>query len=238
MENVVPGVLQRLRAADILRMAGLNAAALGQEYCRAGLVQEAQRQGARLFGVINSEQTNHNLPSAIHEESSGVGPYFCEVEIHEGQGPASWVSQCTCHADTALLCPHSAALLYLWLAHPSAFVTIAPSTIAQKQEKAPGPGTAIEQKDIPVPLATKAQPPRLTALLSGQTPSANIVDLLAQSGLSELRSMAREYEIVSNGLNKQQLVEALVSALGQPDMVRHVATSLQKPQRQLLAAIT
>jgi hypothetical protein len=238
MENVVPGVLQRLQAADILRMAGLNAAALGQEYCRAGLVQEAQRQGTRLFGIINSGQTNHNLPSAIHEENSGVGPYFCEVEIHEGQGPVSWVSQCTCNADTALLCPHSAALLYLWLAHPSAFVTIAPSTIAQRQEKAPGSGTAMEQKDVPVQIAAKTLLPRLTTLLSGQTPSANIVDLLSQSGLSELRGMAREYEIASNGLNKQQLVEALVSALGQPDMVRHVATSLQKPQRQLLAAVT
>jgi hypothetical protein len=245
MENVVPGVLQRLRAADILRMAGLNSAALGQEYCRAGLVQETLRQGAKLSGVINNVHADNDLASSNYDGNSRIGPrsYSCEVEVQEGRSPASWVSQCTCNAQTALLCPHAAALLYLWLSHPSAFVTVAPSAISQKQEEAEVasvPVSATVQKEVSLEVSASARSlsPRLATLLPGQTPPGNIVEMFSQSGLSELRGIAREYEIVSNGLNKQQLVEALVGALKQPEVVRRVATTLQKPQRQLLAAIT
>jgi len=239
MENVVPGVLQRLRAADILRMAGLNAAALGQEYCRAGFVQETRRQGAKLFGVVNNVHSDNIPSSSNYEGDSRTGPktYTCEVEM---KGPTSWASQCTCNAETALLCPHAAALLYLWLSHPSAFVTVAPSAISQKQEEDSVPLSPIVQKEASLEVAAspKSLPPRPATILSVQTPSANIAEFLSQSGLSELRGIAREYEIVSNGLNKQQLVEVLVGALRQPEVVRRVATSLQKSQRQLLAAVT
>ena len=238
MENVVPGVLQRLRAADILRMAGLNAAALGQEYCRAGFVQETRRQGAKLFGVINSVHSDNISTSSNYEGDSRTGPkiYTCEVEVKD---PTSWISQCTCNAETALLCPHAAALLYLWLSHSSVFVTATPSAISQKQEESVSLSPTV-QKEASLEVAASPKPlsPRPATILSAQTPSANITELLSQSGLSELRGIAREYEIVSNGLNKQQLVEALVEALRQPEVVRRVATTLQKSQRQLLAAVT
>jgi hypothetical protein len=239
MENVVPGVLQRLRAADILRMAGLNAAALGQEYCRVGFVQEPRRQGAKLFGVVNNAHADSALTLSNDNDDSKTGPktYSCEVEV---KGPASWVSKCTCNAETSLLCPHAAALLYLWLSHPSAFVTVVPPVVSQQPEEPPEQGPVVAQKEAPLEVSTSARslPPRPATILPGQTPSGNIMEILAQSGLSELRSIAREYEIVSNGLNKQQLVEVLVGALRQPEVVRRVATTLQKSQRQLLAAIT
>jgi hypothetical protein len=239
MENVVPGVLQRLRAADILRMAGLNAAALGQEYCRAGFVQETWRQGAKLLGVINNVHADNVLTSSSNEGESRIGPKTCTCEV-EVKSPTSWVSKCTCNAETSLLCPHAAALLYLWLSHPSVFVTVAPSAISQKQEEASVPVSATVQKEatLEVSVSAKSLPPRPAMILPGQTPPGNIFEILTQSGLSALRGIAREYEIVSNGLNKQQLVEVLTEALRQPEVVRHVATTLQKPQRQLLAAVT
>src|SRR5579872_5025235 len=52
MEDVVPGVLQRLREADIIGLAGLAGASLGQEYCRSGHVSTTRRQGARLSGIV------------------------------------------------------------------------------------------------------------------------------------------------------------------------------------------
>ena len=52
MENVAPNNLQRLRAADIIRMAGLTAASVGQEYYRSGAVHSLSRQGALLLGVV------------------------------------------------------------------------------------------------------------------------------------------------------------------------------------------
>ncbi|HEV2655694.1 MAG TPA: hypothetical protein VGT82_12085, partial [Ktedonobacteraceae bacterium] len=75
MENVVPGTLQRLRAADIIRMAGLAAASVGQEYCRTGVVHSMQRQGARLSGVVEV------LHTAVPAEETGRRRYPVEVEI-------------------------------------------------------------------------------------------------------------------------------------------------------------
>jgi Helicase conserved C-terminal domain len=66
----------------------------------------------------------------------------------------------------------------------------------------------------------------------------DITELLSQLGLSELRAIAREYDITRTGMNKQQLVEAMVEVLKQPEMIRKVVGTLEKPQRQLLAALT
>jgi len=74
--------------------------------------------------------------------------------------------------------------------------------------------------------------------MRGPTPSANLVDILSQNGLSELRSIAREYDIATGGQHKQQLVEAIAGALRQPELVRRSASTLEKPQRQLLATLT
>src|SRR5205807_865795 len=54
----------------------------------------------------------------------------------------------------------------------------------------------------------------------------------------ELRSIAREYDITTVGLSKQQLVKAIAGVLQQPEVVRRIAGTLEKPQRQLLAALT
>jgi len=48
--------------------------------------------------------------------------------------------------------------------------------------------------------------------LRGPTPSASLLDILSQNGLSELRGMAREYDVVTTGLSKQQLAEAIAGA--------------------------
>ncbi len=78
MQNIVPGALQRLRAADIIRMAGLGAAASGQEYCRSGAVQDTQREGARLTGVV---EVPHTTTSATEVPTAEKRQYSVEVEI-------------------------------------------------------------------------------------------------------------------------------------------------------------
>jgi len=77
-----------------------------------------------------------------------------------------------------------------------------------------------------------------TVKMRGPTPSANLVDILSQNGLSELRGIAREYDIATGGQHKQQLAEAIAGALRQPELVRRSASTLEKPQRQLLATLT
>jgi len=49
--------------------------------------------------------------------------------------------------------------------------------------------------------------------------------------------MAREYDLNPAGLSKQQLAEAIVKILRQPEVVRKVAAALEKPPRQLLATL-
>ena len=63
MNDVVPSALQRLRAADIIRVAGLAIASLGQEYCRIGAVHETMRQGTQLLGVVDTTNM-HNASTA------------------------------------------------------------------------------------------------------------------------------------------------------------------------------
>src|SRR6266699_2625409 len=129
MEHIVPGVLQRLRAADIMRMAGLVAASLGQEYCRAGAVHQTQRQGARLSGVVDIRHGAGNVPHSLdhHDTDSSERQYAVSVEV---QSPTAWVSTCQCSAGSSSLCPHAAALLYQWLNQPLTFSSMSKATTA------------------------------------------------------------------------------------------------------------
>ncbi len=227
MQNIVPGALQRLRAADIIRMAGLVAAAAGQEYCRSGAVHNTQRQGAHLIGVV---EVPHSNTSAAEVPAAETRHYSVEVEI---QSVSSWPGNCQCGQSTPVaLCMHAAALLYQWLARPALFVS---SATKQEPDSGNEEAEALEHTLKPDHTSVFTKPP--VASLS-PAPSGTLQEILTQFGLSELRGIAREYEIVPNGMNKQQLVEAVKEALNQPEAVRKVAATLEKPPRQLLAALT
>lgn len=228
MQNIVPSALQRLRAADIIRMAGLAAAAAGQEYCRSGAVHTTQRQGARLAGVVEVPHTN---TSAAEVPAVEKHRYAVEVEL---QSVSSWVGNCQCGQSTqSALCVHAAALLYQWLARPVVFVsaTPVPQEPIAEHEGAEVLGHTLKPDHIPV--VTKP-----LSALRNPVASGSLQDILTQFGLSDLRGIAREYEIVTNGMNKPQLVEAIKEVLNQPEAVRKVAATLEKPPRQLLAALT
>jgi hypothetical protein len=228
MQNIVPGALQRLRAADIIRMTGLASAAAGQEYCRSGAVHNTQRQGARLTGVVEVPHTN---TSAAEVPAAETHRYSVEVEI---QSVSSWAGNCQCGQCTPVaLCVHAAALLYQWLARPMIFVSPTPAlqTPSSSNDESEVLGQTLKPEHLPA--ITKS-----LAALRNPITAANLQDILTQFGLSELRGIAREYEITTNGMNKPQLVEAIMETLNQPEAVRKVAATLEKPPRQLLAALT
>ncbi|GCE14077.1 hypothetical protein [Tengunoibacter tsumagoiensis] len=240
MENVAPGILQRLRAADIIRMAGLSSAALGQEYERTGSIANTQRSGARLSGVVT---LSHASTSTEQEKSDASLMRSCIVSV-ELQSSTSWLTICSCHTPSTLLCSHGAALLYHWLATPALFLPVQPtggdlssSSHVGDADKAPGKEMTKEDisREIAAPIAPSSpvvQPARSPAVAS------DLLALLAQLSLSDLRNIAREYEIVTTGLAKQQLAEEIFQALQQPETVRRLAATLEKSQRQLLAALT
>jgi len=253
MYDVVPGTLQRLREADIVGMAGLTLASLGLEYCRIGAVHATKRQGARLSGIVEVSNSHFNQGASTTNgaKETGQAPlsplerYSVAVEMRDH---ISCNVNCTCSlsaAQSPVVCEHAAALLYAWLAHPLTFkpptTSISSSTSQPFEQQAAKPLLAAEQTgnttlemNQPRPL-TQARPvPTLQPLV----PASNTAEMLAQSGLSELRAIARECGITTNGLSKQQLAEAIVELLKQPEAVRRVVATLEKQQRQLLAALT
>jgi len=253
MENIVPGTLRRLRAADIIRMAGLTTASLGQEHCRTGAVHNTQRQETRISGVVDlfSRTAANDLAgpgdgNAMPYEEVHQHRYSAEIEL---QSHTAWVSTCSCGTNSiapAHICVHVATLLYQWLARPATFLsaTAHPLTAEKAEERAPTtpaakppliPASADDTLIEIHPAMTKVKPITL-----GHNPLVveDLVDILTQLGLSDLRGIAREYGITTNGMNKQQLAQAIVEALGQPETVRRVAATLEKPQRQLLASLT
>src|SRR2546421_5458454 len=127
MDDVVPGVLQRLRAADIIRMAGLAVASMGQEYCRIGAVHATMRRGTKLLGIVDASHLGNvskaGAPGSVEAPEQGAieqHRYSVEVEI---QSASTWLASCSCSSDVAAICRHAAALLYQWLAHPTTFVS-------------------------------------------------------------------------------------------------------------------
>src|SRR5207249_8585449 len=97
--------------------------------------------------------------------------------------------------------------------------------------------TPAEPKTALEPARSSGQVGYIVAL-RGPSPVAPLLDILTQMGISELRGLAREYDITPTGLSKQQLAEAILVVLQQPEVVREMASTLEKPQRQLLATLT
>src|SRR6266700_5051702 len=245
MDDVVPSALQRLRAADIIRMAGLAVASMGQEYCRIGAVRATMRRGAKLLGIVDtSHLADVSLPGARGTAAADQGPveqHRCSVEV-EIQSSSTWHASCTCSPNAVAMCRHAAALLYQWLVHPNTFVAPSSSDFRTSSRTAPakreGGNQATGGQSRALQSARQGGQVAYTVKMRGPTPSANLVDILSQNGLSELRSIAREYDIATGGQHKQQLVEAIAGALRQPELVRRSASTLEKPQRQLLATLT
>ena len=253
MYDVVPGALQRLREADIVSMAGLTVASLGQEYCRIGAVYATKRQGARLSGIVEVPYSTLNQAasttnSTIETQQAIISPpgrYSVEVELRDR---ITCNVTCSCSqtaTQSTVVCPHAAALLYHWLAQPVNFTTTphasaspVPLPFEQETEK-----SSLEngQKDNTVLETKQSQPLAQTRPMQALQTSfslSNTVEILAQSGLSDLRTLAREHDIPTNGLSKQQLAEAIVDILKQPETIRRIVATLEKQQRQFLAALT
>lgn len=259
MNDVMPGILQRLRAADIIRMAGLQVASVGQEYARRGAVHATKRQGARLLGIVDGPSIPHETGAAASKQEETEQAYYSvEVEL---QNANAWLVICTCRSSSlplpipaapGTLCQHAAALLYQWLARPSTFAIAAPTTpLAAYADPVASPyatgSVAREQggEGNKGGMQAMAKLPRQYASGNGSmargvlSPQVqHTAELLGQLGLSDLRMIAREYDVAANGLNRQQLADAVLGVLRQPEAVRRVAATLEKLPRQLLATIT
>ena len=254
MDDVVPITLQRLRAADIIRVAGLAVASLGQEYSRIGAVHGTMRRRSQLLGIVDTaslgyEQdataTNPTVGAQLTAPSTPTTPaspssheqhrYVVDVEW---QSSSVWIANCTCSPGSSAMCSHAAALLYQWLAHPQAFTSMPPLPVSANVPSSlpASPSTATESSPTGKSSSAGSSGGHLVTV-RGPTPTASLAEILSQIGLSELRGIAREYDVATTGLSKQQLMEAISEIFKRPEAVRRVAAALEKPQRQLLATL-
>lgn len=249
MDDIVPGVLLRLREADIVGMAGLAGASLGQEYCRRGFVSLMKRQGVRLSGVVTLSGAfaegggEQEASEPQEEEHSEAASRHFELAV-EVVSNSACQAVCSCGKQAALLCPHAAALLYQWINRPLSFISLPP--LPETEVAVSMPDGLRERTAVP-----KSQNTQVTSSIRTPSPSRfstsatllhrrlevnTVSETLAQFGLSELRALAREYGVELAGLGKQQLIETLIETLRQPEAIRRVVRTLEKPPRQLLAA--
>ncbi len=245
MDDIVPVALQRLREADIIGLAGLASASLGQAYARRGHVSTTRRQGARISGVVTLPELS--LEAGVEQSEDAVrGADFVadqrfEVAV-EVVRRDSCRAVCTCGNTAVLLCVHAAALLYHWVNHSYTFVALraradedtpsVPHSVSSLVSNSVNTIRAFSDDSPPDASST----PRYEPLPTRNLPVNSVSETVGQLGLSELRALAREYDIALPGLAKQQLIETLIETLSQPEAVKRVAATLDKPQRQLLAA--
>ncbi len=251
MDDIAPGALQRLREADIVGLAGLAGASLGQEYCRSGYVSTTKRQGKRLSGVLTVPGVSPDISISSYalqtnDEKSSEMPasQICEVEAEIVNSSTCHVV-CSCCSQTVLICEHAAALLYQWIHHPYAFVSFTAALPEETDEDLTDSTEVLQEEETrgtrpfagnSVPTVAPLAAPHPTSFSLQKIPITTISEALTQLGLSELRTLARHYGITATGLGKQQLMETMIEMLAQPEVIRRVVATLEKPQRQLLAA--
>src|SRR5437667_5589020 len=174
MYDVVPGALQRLREADIVSMAGLMVASLGQEYFRKGAVHATKRQGALLSGIVEISNTTLNQTASTTDSTletqqaiiSSPGSYVTEIELRDR---LSSNVTCSCKqpgVKSEVVCSHAAALLYCWLAHPLNFQVASPplaSAVPLPFEQADAKSPMEDENDVVE--MNKAQNPTQTVRL-------------------------------------------------------------------------
>ncbi|HEV2581391.1 MAG TPA: Rho termination factor N-terminal domain-containing protein [Ktedonobacteraceae bacterium] len=235
MYDIVPGALQHLREADIISMAGLAVAAQGQEYSRTSAVHSTHRQGSRLSGIVDvgglpskADAIGTNAAKAVEFPGMTLQSFPVTVEINDAN---TWHFTCACtpvNSSSLRLCVHAAALLYYWLARPFAF---AASPTAATPSIPSAPSSSLMQPMLP----TK---PALSTPTVAPVQPTKTADSLALLAPPDLRTIAKEYELASNGLNKQEMIEAILGVFRQPEVVRRMVGTLEKMQRQFLATFT
>src|SRR5260370_3123286 len=207
MYDIIPGALERQSESDIVSMAGLMVASLGQEYYRKGAVHATKRQGALLSGIVEVSNTipnqNASTTNSTLESQQAIFPtldsYFTEVELRDR---ISCNVTCSCKQSTvqsAVVCSHAAALLFYWLAHPLNFQKAphthpspAPQLFEQSSVQSP-----VENDNVMTETKHSQAPAQTRPLQALQTslPFSNTFEILVQLGLSELRAVARAYDI-------------------------------------------
>ena len=156
--------LLRLRAADVVRLCGLNAAADGLELVANHSVIASRREGSRLQATVND--------SASHE---------VWVELADEADTVRWA--CDCARATPLACAHVAAVLSAWIAHPADFIASADESPSALDLEA----TETSRVSSPLPRS----PARAPTQPAAPTDTRSLAAALARMNSADVAEIAR-----------------------------------------------
>jgi hypothetical protein len=201
--------LLRLRAADVVRLCGLNAAASGLELASNHCVVAGERDGSRLLSTV-----------------SAGSPYTVWVEITDDADSARW--SCDCAHRGPLACEHVAATLSTWIAHPSDFLVQGLETSTRATPEPP-PESAFS----PSHASEHAALSRAGPLAESLTLDA----ALARFNAAEVDALARRILGPDAPSETDDRSRAIVAALSNSSRLHALLQQLERPAQTLLTRI-
>ncbi|HEX5440186.1 MAG TPA: hypothetical protein VFW76_04840, partial [Ktedonobacterales bacterium] len=208
-EQSPSAALLRLRAADVVRICGLNAAAVGLELAANHHVVAGQRDGSRLLATVIDGS-----------------PHTVSVEAADDTDATRWT--CGSAHTGPLACEHVAAVLTAWIAHPSDF-------LVKGSESAPEAETKSPTEHIPTqPLTSAPTPPSLAAHTAE---TLTLAGALARMNAADVDAIARRILSRETPADMSDTARAIVAALSDPGRLQALLEQLDRPARRLLTMI-
>ncbi|HEX5547778.1 MAG TPA: hypothetical protein VFX24_10225 [Ktedonobacterales bacterium] len=208
-EQSPSAALLRLRAADVVRVCGLNAAAVGLELAANHRVVAGQRDGSRLLATVMDGS-----------------PYTVSIEATDDADTIRWA--CDCTQAGPLACEHVAAVLSAWIAHPSDFLVKGSKNAPEAESKPPTENTGTH------PLISDIAPPSL-AVPAAET--LTLAGVLARMNAADVDVVARRILGTHMSGDTSDTIRAIVAALSDPGHLQALLTQLERPARTLLTMI-
>ncbi|HEU4783016.1 MAG TPA: hypothetical protein VFS83_06740, partial [Ktedonobacterales bacterium] len=201
--------LLRLRAADVVRVCGLSAAAVGLELAANHRVLAGQRDGSRLLATVMDGS-----------------PRTVSVEAAEDTDAMLWACDCT-HAGP-LACEHVAAILSAWVAHPSDFQVNGREKASDAESEPPAENTRTHPLTSDIALPSLAVPAAETLTLAGA---------LARMNATDVDVVARRILGIDMPGDTSDAIREIVAALSDPAHLQTLLKQLERPARTLLTLI-
>lgn len=208
-EQSPSAALLRLRAADVVRVCGLNAASVGLGLAANHRVVAGQRDGGRLLATVIDES-----PCAV------------SVETSDDAEAMRWACDCT-HTGP-LACEHVAAILSAWIAHPSDFQVKGSESSAELASETPSENART------LPLTSDITPPNL-AVPAAET--LTLAGALARMNATDVDVVARRILGIDMPGDTSDAIREIVAALSDPAHLHALLKQLERPAQTLLTMI-
>ncbi|HKT38713.1 MAG TPA: hypothetical protein VJR48_10100, partial [Ktedonobacterales bacterium] len=208
-EQSPSAALLRLRAGDVVRVCGLNAAAVGLELASNHRVVASQRDSSRLLATVMDGS-----------------PHTVSVEVTDDADTMRWA--CDCVHVGPLACEHVAATLSAWIAHPSDF-------LAKDSENTAEVASKLHAESIPdQPRASDIATPH-QAISASETPT--LAGALARMSAADVDVIARRVLGASVPSDTSDIARAIVAALSDSAHLQALLKQLERPAQTLLTMI-